>query len=198
MIVTEATDDTGADLKPAPGPVGDDGTTEFPPVRRQTGAQTYEELPGFYAPAKLKLPARQARKLASLKGEIRVLAGGGDKPQTITVPNVKSLGGKTASHPDLSRAGVTLQVAEPSQIDDRGLSVMISGRTPRDVSFSVIDADGKRISRGGSGDGSGGGARYWRIDLERPLRDSDSLTVSLPIGQKQVTVPFALKDVELP
>jgi hypothetical protein len=197
VVVTEAKDDTGADLKPELRSGGAGEPTEFPPATRRTGANTVEELPAFYARVPLKLPARQARKLASLKGEIRLVTGGGDKPKPIKIPGINTLYGKTVDHPDLARAGVTVQVAEHSEIEPLVLSVMISGRVPRDASVSVIDADGKSITAGGSGS-VGDGAAYWQTHLKRPLRDSDALTVSVPVGQKPVTVPFELKDVELP
>jgi hypothetical protein len=195
VIISEAKDDAGTDLKPRPGSGGGDEATEFPAVPHRPDPDASQETPGFYAQLKLQLPARQARRISSLKGELRLVAGG--KPATVKVPGVKALCGKTVDHPDLARSGVTVQVGQPSQGDPLEFAAMISGLTPRDTSVSVADADGKDITHGSSGS-IGKAVVQWHMDLDRPLRDTDVLTVHLFAGQKPLTVPFDLKEIALP
>jgi len=36
------------------------------------------------------------------------------------------------------------------------------------------------------------------VRLKRPLLDSDALRITLPLARNKVTVPFELKEVQLP
>ncbi len=200
VVVTEAKDDAGTDLiKDDSSKRGDDEKiTELPNVTRPAGGSVVEDVPkAFYARVHLGLSARQARRIASLKGEIHIAVGGGEKPSVVTVPGVKALRGKTVEHPDLAGAGVTVQVAQQGPQDELQLAILVSGQVPRDSNVTVVGADGKGISRGGSS-GIGKNNIQCSVDLQRPLRDTDALRIKLPLGQKSVTVPFELKDVALP
>jgi hypothetical protein len=199
IVLTEAKDDAGTDLLKQNGAGGDNKIiTELPNVTRPLHDKVVEDVPkAFYAQVNLRMSARQAQRIASLKGEVRVSVGGGEKPAVVTVPAVKALGGKKVEHPDLARAGLTLQVAEQGPQEQLELALMISGEVPRDSDVSVVGADGKSVSTGCSGS-SGKNAIQQLMKLQRPLNDTDRLRITLPLGQKKVTIPFDLKDIELP
>ena len=123
VVIAEAKDDAGTDLRPKDDDAekeGDQKLTELPNVTRPVGSSTVEDVPkAFYVRVRLRPSARQARRIASLKGEIRVAAGGdAEKPAVITIPGVKALRGKTVDNPELARAGVTVQVGRQGPQDD--------------------------------------------------------------------------------
>jgi hypothetical protein len=196
VVVTKATDDAATNLSPPPRAAGEQKTQEFTSVKQVTGAPDAEAAPGaFVARVDLGSPARAAKRIAVLKGELRLTLGGDDK--TLTLPGVLSLRGKTVEHPDLTRAGITVQVGAPGRLGGDELPVMVSGDGAQSVQVGVVDAGGNSITGSGSGSRSAG-SESWTWHLSRPLQPTDALTITLPAGQKFVTVPFELKDIELP
>jgi hypothetical protein len=188
VVVTEATDDAGTNLVPRRV----DGDAEPQDLESEPGPST---RPALLARVDLGLPARQARRIAVLKGELRLTAGAGSR--TVKVPGVKALCGKTVDHPELTKAGISVQVGRQGRLGSHELALLFSGDGAPDVSVTVVDAAGADISGGASGS-PGKASEGWLVHLRRPLQDTDALNLSIPAGHEVVTVPFELKDIALP
>lgn len=201
VIITEAKDDVGTDLVPPRerGQAAD--TTELPEFTRpvgKPGSNMIEDVPGaFTARVQLRPAARRARRIASLKGEVQLLAARDGKPTVIRVPGIAAWRGKTVEHAELTRAGLTLQVAAAGPGDPPEMGVLLSGQLPRKPDLWVEDAAGQELFTGSGGE-TGKGTSIQLVKLRRPLRDTDVLTIKFPAVQTPVTVPVVLKDVELP
>ena len=183
--VTEASDDAGNDL--------------MLPKAPQIVGSRFRELPGGENVLRVDLgpSARQAEQIAELKGKLHLVVGDGE--QMVTVPRIKTWQGKTVGSPSLEAMGITVQVPQQGRFNQRELTVMISAESlGGDVEVSVVAADGTSISAGGTGH-PGETVSVWTEELERPLRDSDVLKLSIEAAEQQtITIPFDLDDIPLP
>lgn len=190
---TEAKDDTGADLTPKDSlNFGD----SFSKLMEPFGQDKPKVRESFEVTLNLAQPARKAMKIASLKGEFQVLAGGTEK--TVNVAKLKSMVGKALEHADLKAAGLEIKVAE---IKKEGAMEVVALSVKGDLKAikegSIVDAAGKPLSMG-----------HFTMTMnevttigyhcEKAVDDAAALKLTLIIGQKTVTVPFALKDLDLP
>jgi hypothetical protein len=189
VTVTTATDDLGTDISP-------DSRTS----RREddaslsTSQSSRSGMDAVRVRVNLSLSPRRARRIAALKGEIRLTIGT-DKT-TVKVPGAMELRGKPVHEPKLAQAGLSIQVGEQGS-HLKKLSLLVSGDGANEVETAVVDDAGKPISGSGSaGVGENYQAPSW--ELARPLRASDALLLTFPTRLSEVKVPFDLTDINLP
>ena len=204
--IIEAVDDAGTDIKkPA-----EMGSTLPPSLREKLKSQKNEfdkvqhfftkDKAGDTARVELKLgtPARKATKISKVKGEVQLQCGGDRK--VVKVSKLLSLNGKTIEDPQFKAAGLVAKITANKQTNE--LEVEYSGNLDAlaEMGFdepSIVNAKGERASNGNSG-GTFDGKTNMTYNLSMPLDDSLVLQIPVITGQKIVTVPFELKDIELP
>src|SRR5215213_621686 len=105
LKLTEATDDAGTDLRDKEQLRW---CEQLQDVSR-FGQSDKEKAAGvFDYDLRLGLPARAAKAVKNVKGEVQVLAGG--QEVTVSLPAVRKLAGKPVENADLKAAGLTLKV----------------------------------------------------------------------------------------
>lgn len=206
LKILEAVDDTGASLAPGKekrggfgfggGAAGGEGFTDFPSAAMQ------DKQPEPVFDVTLKLPSRKATKLAKLRGEVSVKAGG--EAKVISVPKVKGMAGKSLQDPALKTAKLKIDVVDPADAEGFApggagttVALKITGDAGAITSVTVVDATGESVSQGHSSTGFGKSTDY-SVFLSKPLDDTMALKVELVVGQKVVKVPFEVKDLQLP
>lgn len=217
--ITTATDDAGTNLQAQ----GNNsfmglGSDQFQPFR-QTGTMMDFGKPAPAAPASnhdvelsVGLPARSAKKIAVLRGELQVLAGTG-QAKAVLVKNPQTMAGKALTDPVLKQAGVTVKVLDKKAAAANGMpadmpmmgnmgngpsvSVEISGNPNAIESMDVVDAGGQSVANG-SFDMTTDNVMTKTIQLSKPLSPAMTLKLGVSVGQKAITVPFELKDIDLP
>jgi len=194
--VSEAIDDTSASLVDKENPF-----SGFQQIQRHSfGPQAQKTPPtsDFEVKVSLKVPARNAKALKSVKGAVKVRAGGEKKEVLVKSPG--AMAGKAIEDPALTAAKVGIKFADAKAgkpANPRELMLDITGdRTPI-KSMEVIGADGNAVSNGFSSFTFNGNTQY-SVSLNKPLDETMSLRVSLIIGQQVLDVPFELKDLPLP
>ncbi len=193
--ITEAVDDTGKSLKPSEDRAsfaGEDGFTEITRMRmgdeKPRNMETKIDL-------RLEVPARNATKIARLKGSFQVKAGGQEK--VVSVPKVKALLGQSLKDPALAAAKLQIKLAKAGEPGgEPTLTMEVTGPIAAIQNADVLDAKGAKVNNGYSK--SGGETTTYALTLERPLDDTMTLKLSLIVGQKIVDVPLDLKDIPLP
>lgn len=215
--ITEATDDAGTNLR-ARGKTSFMGPEmdEFEPFRFQSGTVMHFGNTASVVPASTRdvelsvgLPARSAKKIVVLRGELQVLAGVG-QAKTVPVKNPQAMAGKALTDPVLKQAGVTVKVLDakaaagaygmPADMPVMGnnapsVTVQISGNAIEWV--NVVDASGEKVSSG-SCSTTKDNVKTETIELSQPLNATMTLELGVSVGQKAITVPFELKDIDLP
>jgi hypothetical protein len=203
LKLTEATDDTGTDMKPKKGGMSMNDEAFTPIQSGMLGMLQKKGEKGFRVKLELGSAARKAAKIRSVKGEFQVLADG--KQAAATVKNIPALVGKSIEDPQLKQAGVQIKVVDPKKAgsgmlgggDDNSLSLQITGAITAVQEVEVLDKAGKSVTQGSMSSGSEKESNV-TYQLKQPLDDTMTLKVKLVIGQKTVKVPFELKDIALP
>ena len=157
---------------------------------------------GFRVELSLAPSSRKAAKISQLKGSLQVLAGGEKK--TATVKKLKSLIGKQVEDPNLKAAGLEIKILDPEKQKGgffsggpNSLPMEIKGNLNALQEFEILDASGEDVSSGHMSSGSDNKKTYI-YDLDQPLDDTIVVKVELMVGLETITVPFDLKDIELP
>lgn len=203
--ITQASDDTGASLKPEPLGAGD----FFMPLQSGAFASSDEQAAARPTEVRVSLnaPQRNAAKITRVRGEVRVKAGGEKK--VVMVAGVNGRIGKRVDDPALKAAKLTVTVLDPKAQEDGerfgadagpgggAVSVKITGDNSVVKQVDVVGPDGQSISQGRSTAGSGNTTVY-SVMFDRELDQSMSLKIELLTGQKVVRVPIDLRDVPLP
>ena len=201
LKLTEAVDDTGKDLKPKSEGgfnMSFGGGEDLQDINR-FGMD--EGKTAFDVPVDLALPERKATRLKSVKGEFAVLAGGEQKVVTVAKP--KSQVGRSIDDDALKAAGVTMKFPKPGDSAFGGSSgagnalVETGGKADVIRSVEILDAAGESVSQGYSSS-TLDGTTATSYDLNKPLDDAMTVKVTLLTGQKEVVVPFEVKNVKLP
>lgn len=201
LKLTEAIDDTGADLRPKPaakmvafGGAGDGD--RFTEIHRFGMREDDKSRESFDMSIDLVLPARKATRIVSLKGTFEVQAGGQEK--LVTVANPKSLTGKSIDDPVLKSAGLTVQIESPKGAGGtNSLPLKVKGNSAAIKKVEIVDAAGKSISDQSMSMGTGD-ERTTTYTLNKPLDDTITLKIHVLAGLKNVNVPFDLKNLALP
>lgn len=209
LKLTEAVDDTGADLKPKEKKSFFSAREEgFESLRSgRLGMLQEEDEPGFRVELEMAPAARKAAKIKVLRGEFQVLAGG--KEVKVTASKLPGMIGKSIEDPQLKAAGVEIRVLDPKKArgglfglgggggDGKSLPLELKGKIAAVQKIEILDEDGETATQGHMSSGSDE-QQNRTYDLKRPLDDKMKLQIDLIIGQKTVKVPFDLKDIPLP
>lgn len=210
--IEKAVDDTGTDLTtPGAGPTVWNAMHE---VRAPMvfGPQKDEPKPtGFDFDLKLPTPSARSAKSMSLKATMQVLVGGEKK--IITVKPIKANLGKTLDDPALAAVGVKITLVDPAKGagtgtvgrlmgigSPKGVTLHIVGDPDAIASVEIVDASGKRASHDSMSRSKTGVTNEKTITyfLDKPPTDDLALNIEVWPGQKRITVPIELKDVQLP
>lgn len=212
--IIEALDDTGQKLRNAAEATGiADGSAwggDFlmpdwasAAAAETSAGQAKEARRRIDVQIRLTPPSRKATKLARVKGEFEVRAGGSGR--SVTFRNLASSLGRTLSDPVLRDGKLEVTLLDPSQEkggdDSRAkntLTLKIKGNLRRQSGkVELLDSQGRDVTRGKTST-STAGTTTLTYDLNRPLDNRMVLKISFLVGQKPLTVPFDLRDIELP
>lgn len=204
--ITKALDDTGTDLARKGEGVGSFAEDNYQDVREPMSFGMSDNAPkptGFDIDLKLQTPsARNAKLIKQIAGEIKVIAGGEKK--VIEVKQLKQKWGKTIDDPALKALGVTFQLVDPAKpqgmmMGDPQSSVpaIISGKPDAIAEVRIVDASGEKLNSGSSWNDENN-TRKIVYSLDKPLADDMVMQIECWVGEKTVTVPIDLKDVNLP
>ena len=201
--ITEAADDTGASIK-AEFSFSED---VFMPLHGAGFGGGRGATPPPEIHVSLAAPRRAATRIARVKGEVYVKAGG--RPGVVTVPRVAERAGQRVDDPVLKAAKLVVTIVDPKAATPEGAAVP-AGATGGDAvtvkivgdesvvkRIDVVGQDGQSVSPGRSSSSSGNTAVH-TLMLDRALDPSMSLKIEVLSGQKTVRVPLDLKDVPLP
>lgn len=201
-----ATDDQRTDLRPK-AQSDEDIKPARPHFAGMQFDQENEKQKGLDVELSLKLPARKAAKISRLKGSVQF--------ETITqtaevaIKKIGSHYGKTLSDAALKEAGLKVQVLDPKARDSSMFGFGDSGDPKRTVKLkatgnlksiknvAIVNGDGEDIVEGSSWGGMDD-ERVCTYMLKEPVTASTVVTLELIAGSQKVTVPFDLKDIELP
>ncbi|MGE3806068.1 MAG: hypothetical protein AB7K24_15465 [Gemmataceae bacterium] len=192
LQIASARDDTGADLKPAEQNMSTLLLTRISDYQKQQGI--------IQAALKLQPSARGA-KTVSVRASIEVATGG--TPITLDFPKIQTMQGKTLEHPELTAAGLELQVIKPG--------VVFGGKLEKTVQFQILAGRESAIGEIGVVDAAGQyHASRTPMDIliynKLPTMSGSfenfdpnwTLRITLLKGVKVVKLPIELIDVELP
>ena len=211
--VTAAADDRGTNVAPMTLPnAADDGSTP----RKQ--ADRYEDVdrnatdglkpgPDGFAlqtfDVQLGVAARGAAALRRLSGHVDLIVGGTDHVARFDHPT--RLVGQTLADADLRAAGVSVTFDRPDPADRPPKRPQVTFHFHGDPALlhddmlDVVGPDGKTVVDSSVYFGAASDTPHPRTyDLTRPLDDTMTITVRVPLGQRTVRVPFDLRDVPLP
>lgn len=189
--ITEAKDDTGADLMPPKDDEIRDGG------HFMMGIGEHDEAKDVVAVSvRLKLPARKATRIATLTGQVTLNSGGEEK--VVNTAGLAQLVNKDIESADLKAAGVTIRVLPAEDKTGKSLKLRIGGSTQAIMSVDVLDAAGESLVQGTGTSTDEKGVTETTYDLSGPMDAKTTLKVTVLIGQKKVVAPFTLKDVDLP
>jgi hypothetical protein len=142
----------------------------------------------------LALPARQATRIARLRGSMDLAQSG--TVQTIELAGLKGAGKKVVPVPANAGVEITATVASGEAV--RSVGIEITGDESAVESLEVMDASGRKISDGMSSWSVTGGPEQKTLSLREPLSDSMKLVAKVALNRKVTTIPFDLKDIKLP
>ena len=188
--ITEAKDDTGADLMP---PKDDLSRDEHAPFLMGIGERD-DPKDAVDVPLHLKVPARNAKSIATLKGQVTLLAGGQEK--AVSTADLAKLADKDIDSADLKAAGITVRIVGV-EAEGKKLKLRVSGAVQAIKSGDVLDG-GESIVQGTGVTTDEKGNTETTYDLSKPLDAKTTLKIAVIVGQKKLVVPFALKGIELP
>jgi hypothetical protein len=204
LRITEATDDTGASIKPEQAAFSGDLFLPLGSAFGVADAQAAPKPPEIQV--SLAAPSRSATSVARVKGDVQVKAGG--RAAVVKVADIAPRVGKRVDDPALKAARLTVTIVDPrtARPEDgvppdaatgNTVTVKIVGDNSVVKRIEVVGADGQSVSPGRSSSGSGDTMVHTLI-LERPLEASMALKIDVLSGQKLVRVPLDLKSVPLP
>ncbi|MBP7936584.1 MAG: hypothetical protein KA354_18235 [Phycisphaerae bacterium] len=209
--IIEAVDDTGQRIRSSPEATGMAdastwrGDASLPDWASPgvSGIQAKEPRKSIDVQIRLTSPSRKATKLARVKGEFDIRIGGSGKSASFR--NLPASLGKTLNDPVLKDASVAITLVEPKEEDgqDAGaannvLTLRVRGNLKQQSGkVELLDNRGNDVVRSKTSM-SMGGTTTLTYDLKKPLDNTMVLKVSFLVGQKPTTVPFDLRDIELP
>lgn len=194
-VVYEATDDlneslveeSAASTRPAPEAKSEMHTVE-------EGVETDDAVTFGKIYVRLRSPARRAMKIARLRGEFPILAGGDRK--TVEITDLPSRFGKFLNDPTLTQAGVKVWIdakKESGTNDHTDLVFKLSGNHSAIRQVKVFDGNDE-VSSG-----------LWystpdpqAITIGRAITKQTVLRLFVVVNEKRVSVPFDLSNIPLP
>jgi hypothetical protein len=141
----------------------------------------------------LALPARQATKIARLRGTLDLAEQGTIQTNELVL---KGAGKKALTIP--ANAGVEIAATVGSGGAVRSIGIEITGDESAVESLEVVDASGRKISNGMSSWAFNGGPVQKTLTLRQPRDDTMKLVANIALNRKITKVPFDLKDIKLP
>ncbi len=196
--ISEATDNAKGNMKPKKKFVSSSGRNDFKSIRSgMLGMLQVKDEEGFRIHLELEPSLRKATKISRLKGTFQVLAGGEKK--TVKVTKLTGLLGESLDDPILAEAGLKVRLLKPKSSDRaKTLSVEVKGdQSVLSGTPKLLDDRGKSASDSRWSGGSDKLQTY-HLGLRKSLDDAMTLEINLVIGQKTLTVPFDLRNIELP
>lgn len=146
-----------------------------------------------------KVSPRKATKIAALKGEFQVLAGGTEK--IIEVRKPADMLGKAIDDPALKDAKLDITIVKPKKGGmfggDDGITLSFKGNADSIKDVEWLDGENESRSMGSMTTREGETVTTNYMLNGKPA-DVAVLKIHVMVGQKKVTVPFDLKDIELP
>jgi hypothetical protein len=148
---------------------------------------------------------RRAMLIKSLKGEIHVLAQG--RPSSISLPNVIDLIGHKLDEPLLKAAQLEVTILDPKEArkkyntynsSENVVCLMIAGPLDHLGKITVVDKNGELVGGNTSSSTRVQEGQLRTLILKRPPENTMRLKLEVFAEEKIVTVPFDLKDLELP
>lgn len=139
----------------------------------------------------LVAPARKATRIAVLKGSLQLQSS---KTNSITFPAKVT---KAVDDKALKAAEVAIEITRVNATNGR---VQLKVRDPKKLvqgNMEIIDAKGKKISRGHSSFGFND-VRNVTVNTNGKLPDGAKVQVSIVESRKTIDVPFELNDIPLP
>jgi len=187
LKVTEATDDTGADLA-----IKDDSFFKTNQPELKSISQFERNDDRLFFNVRLKNPARTAKKV-SLKGALDLLVGG--KRVNADFAKVRSLAGTELKNPDLAALGIKIKLAKV----DKSVNYIMEGNLGLIDEVIVLDSAGKKMENGGHGTFSiGKGPPTHTINFAQDIPADATLRFVLLKDAKTLTVPITFTNLELP
>jgi hypothetical protein len=143
----------------------------------------------------LEAPKRSATKLATVEGAI------GFEAATVTEVRLSDLAthvGASVEHAALEQAKVSVKIAafDPGN-PMQAIELELGDPDERVTSFDIVDGSGTSLSNGYSSFGFGG-TRQVQLSADGRLPDDARLVLGVVTARRTVSIPFELKDVELP
>ncbi len=111
LRVRKAVDDTGRDLLP-----DDAGKGRLEPLQQRGSAGSGEKPAPAVIPMKLRNPARRAKALAEVSGEIELYLPGTDPNAVAMIPRIATWAGEGLESPALSASGVRIAMLTEEQL----------------------------------------------------------------------------------
>ena len=156
-------------------------------------AQSHQVQRRTIVEAILLPPARRAKRIARLRGELELQAGGERK--AIRIPKLKSSAGAPVADPVLEAAGLKLTIESLNTLSGPAIRLDLLGSNCALRDADVTEAPGSSMLSYPSQLGS---VEPWWIAVSRPLSDKMTLDVEILVSQRIVTVPIGLRDIPLP
>ena len=193
LKLTEATDDTGADLRDKDQLRW---CEQLQDVSRFGQSEKEKAAGVFDYDLRLGLPARSAKAVKNLKGEVQVLAGG--REVVVSLPAVRKLAGRPVEDADLKAAGLTLKINASPAGKKNSVEAELTGDFDAIREVKVLSPDGSN-KMAGSWWSESGGKRTVSYMLSEPLEDDAArLELRIVVGQKTLSVPVEIADLALP
>jgi hypothetical protein len=193
LKVTEATDDAGTDLRDKDQLRW---CEQLQDVSRFGQSEKEKAAGVFDYDLRLGLPARSAKAVKNLKGEVQVLAGG--REVVVSLPAVRKLAGRPVEDADLKAAGITLKVNASPSGKKNSIEAELTGDFDAIREVKVLSPDGSN-KMAGSWWSESGGKRTVSYMLSEPLEDDAArLELRIVVGQKTLSVPVEIADLALP
>jgi hypothetical protein len=112
LHVSKAIDDTGRDLVPE-----DDSKASLEPVRQGRSAGPDGKPAPAVLALRLRSPARRARTLKEVSGDVELYLPGRDPNAVATISNIAARAGKRLENPALSASGVSIAMLTEEQLE---------------------------------------------------------------------------------
>ena len=205
VVVQKATDDTGRDLV---NREKQEQQTDLDPNFR--GSMTRDGDPAATVSVSLKNPARTAKKLTEVRGEIELFMPAKDPNSMAEIPKFMTFTGKPLAHKALKANGVEIAFMTPAQIEAENKKREESGGfsvNPEGELAARVKDPNKRIQSVSYVDAAGDVKRVMTRDdvgvelfvyWGGPPKPDWKLRVNLKTAKNVIKHSFALKDVALP
>lgn len=113
LRVRKAVDDTGRDLLPE-----EEGKGRLEPLQREGTTGPDNKPVSAVVPMKLRNPARRAKSLTEVSGEIELYVPGRDPNAVAIIPAIGTRTGKQLESPALTASGVRIEMLTEEQLQD--------------------------------------------------------------------------------